>query len=139
MIEVTMLVNEQNVSVVYIEINAISQCLDDLNNLSAGRLLLLKTLPCSRACKVNSENTNISDLDDMSIVFFCQSRAVFLLEKKYTHTPCLPLFIYFTMITIFFSSVFPNFLLTCLFICSLGSQFTLLSKVIPSVISFQLV
>ena len=48
-----------------------------LQYISAGWVFLLKTQTGSRKCSVQSKNINISDLDDLSLASFCQSRAAF--------------------------------------------------------------
>ena len=66
-------------SVIYIDINAIS-CFLDLNIFQQDiKCFCVKLSPKVElaAIKVQSKNINISDLDDLSLASFCQSRAAF--------------------------------------------------------------
>ena len=74
LVKMTFLKNEQNVSVMY---NAISLYLDLKLYLLAGWVFLLQTRNGSRRCSVQSKNNTFSDLGDLSVAPFCQSRAVY--------------------------------------------------------------
>ena len=66
------LVNEQNVSVMYIDINAISLCLD-LNIFQQDEFFCSKLGMEADYAKSN-KNITFSDMVDLSLVSFCQSR-----------------------------------------------------------------
>ena len=70
----TFLVNEQNVSVMYIDINAISLCLD-LNIFQQDECFSSKLGMEVEYAKSNLKNITFSDLGDLSVASFCQSRA----------------------------------------------------------------
>ena len=69
------LVNEQDVSVMYIDINAISLCLDVI--IFQQDECFCPKLGMEVECyKVQSNNITFSDFGDLSVASFCQSRAV---------------------------------------------------------------
>ena len=67
--------SEQNVSVIYTDVNGISWCLI-LHNLLVGWVFLHEIWPGRRAHYVNYENINNSNLEYV-LASFCQSRAVY--------------------------------------------------------------
>ena len=69
------LVNEQNVSVIYIDIDATSLCLD-LNIFQQDECFCSKLRLVVEHAKSNLKNIIFSDLGDLSLASFCQSRAV---------------------------------------------------------------
>ena len=73
---VMFLVNEQNMYVIYIDINVISLCLD-LNIFSKISVCSIKTRPGIRTSAINSNlNTSISQyMDDLSLASLYQSTA----------------------------------------------------------------
>ena len=75
LLKMTFLVNEQNVSVMYIDINAITLCLD-LNIFQLGWVFLLQTRNGSRICLVQFKNITFSDFGDLSLASYCQNGAV---------------------------------------------------------------
>ena len=75
--KITFLVNEQNMNVMCIDINAISSYLDMyIFQQDELWLFLLQTRKGSRISQVQSKNITFSDLGDLSVASFCQSRAV---------------------------------------------------------------
>ena len=77
----TFLVNEQNASAMYIDINAIA-CTYWLKYLSAGWVFLLKTRIGIRTCQVQSKNITFSDLGDLWLASFCQSRTAYIQQDE---------------------------------------------------------
>ena len=71
--------SEQNVSVMFIDIGAISLCLD-LNIFQQDECFCSKLGLVVEHAKSNLKNTTFSDLGYLSLVSFCQSRAVYLLS-----------------------------------------------------------
>ena len=71
----TFLVNEQNVSVMYTDINAIPWCLD-LNIFQQDECFCSKLRMEVEYAQSNLKNITFSDLGDLSLTSFCPSRAV---------------------------------------------------------------
>ena len=76
LLNITFLINKQNVSVIYIDINAISLYLD-LNIFQQNECFCSKLRMEVEYAKSNL-NITFSDLGDLSVASFCQSRAVFI-------------------------------------------------------------
>ena len=73
----TLLVNEQNVSVLYVDINAISLYFD-LNIFQQDEYFCSKLGMEEEYAKSNLETINFSNLGDLSVASFCQNRAEIL-------------------------------------------------------------